>query len=305
MSLRSKTLIVLSFVVILYVILDYAIQQLVIFPSYISLENAEAKKDIERCVEALQREIYHLKKLNDDWSAWDDTYRFVEDRNNEYIVSNLGISTLKNNKLNLIYFCNTAGKVVWGESYDLETEEKIQLSEFPSTALSKTDPFLQHKDVDSSVAGVFMTEKGPMLVASEPIITSEWKGPIRGSLIMARFLDHDLIKTLVEQTRVQFLVTALNKNSLSANDLDALNHMSADNPVYIMAENKDHLKVSTTFVDVKGLPALLITADIPRDISRAGIVTSRYGLVSVMIAGRGKTWHVFRRSLDETSAWLW
>jgi signal transduction histidine kinase/DNA-binding response OmpR family regulator/HPt (histidine-containing phosphotransfer) domain-containing protein len=271
--------------VIFYAGFNYAIQRLIIFPSYLSLERSEAKKDAERCIEALHRELYYLKKLNDDWSAWDDTYRFVEDRNREYISSNLGISTMKNNKLNLFYVCNTEGKAVWGKIYDLETEKKIILNEFPATAMSKTDPLLQHNTIESSIAGVLMTGHGPMLIASEPIITSEGKGPIIGTLIMGRFLGGDLIKTLVDQTRVDFHVWPVIKDSIPARQMDALTHITSDQPVHILDDSKDLLEVYTTFPDINGAPALLVQANISKEISAAGLAASRYALFSVMVAG--------------------
>ncbi|SPD72919.1 putative Histidine kinase [uncultured Desulfobacterium sp.] len=286
MSLRSKTVLILFVMLMLYAVLNYAVQHFVIFPSYLALEQAEAKKDAERCIEALHREVFYLKKMNDDWSAWDDTYRFVEERNKEYISSNLGISTMKNNRLNLFYVCDNTGRVVWGRTYDIETEKRIHLEYFPATSISTTDPLLQHNNnIDSSISGVLMTELGPMLIASEPIITSEWKGPIRGTLIMGRFLSVDLIKTLVEQIRVDFHVWPIIKESMPARQTTALSRITPDQPVYILDDSKDHLEVYATFPGINGEPALLVQTDISKDISAAGAAASRYALVSVMVAG--------------------
>lgn len=57
--------------------LVYIVQCFIIFPSYTVLEQREAKKDIERCVEALQDDLGHLSMLAEDWAAWDNTYRFI------------------------------------------------------------------------------------------------------------------------------------------------------------------------------------------------------------------------------------
>ncbi|RMF86757.1 MAG: hypothetical protein D6736_14375 [Nitrospinota bacterium] len=173
MSLRVRILAILCLVVVLYAVLDYSIQRFVIFPSFTALEREEAQKDLERSVEALQREIYHLSLLCNDWAAWDDTYAFVQDRNPAYIESNLVLSSFTDNNLNLIYIVDTQGQVVWGEIRDLETEETIQVQEFPSQAFPPSHPLLQHRDVESAINGVLLTEKGPMLVASRPIVTSD------------------------------------------------------------------------------------------------------------------------------------
>ena len=50
---------------------------------------------------ALNREIYHLDSFTNDWAAWDDTYRFMQDRDPIYIESNLVDQTFVGNRLNL------------------------------------------------------------------------------------------------------------------------------------------------------------------------------------------------------------
>ncbi|RLB82509.1 MAG: hypothetical protein DRH17_05700 [Deltaproteobacteria bacterium] len=285
MSLRSKILLILFVVVSLYAVLDYGIQRLVVFPSFITLERHEAKKDMERCVEALRREIHHLDTFANDWAAWDDTYRFVQDGNKDYIESNLAVETFTGNNLNIIYVCNVKGEVVWGEIRDLETGGTMQVWEFPASSLPETHPSLQHESVDSSIAGVFMTECGPMLVASRPIITTENKGPSRGSLIMGRFLNDNVVKALVEQTRVDFRFWPVKKGSISADEMDVLNHITADAPFLISELDNDLLQVYTTFPDIQGFPALLMRADISREISAKGGVAMRFAFVSIMVVG--------------------
>ena len=154
MSLKSKILLILLVVVALYAALDYGIQRLVVFPSFIALEQHEAKKDLERAFEALRREFYHLDTFNHDWAAWDDTYQFVRDRNTDYISSNLVAQTFIDNKLNLIYVCNEVGKVIWGEIRSVDTWQRMHLKKFPAESLPPTHPLLSHDNVDSAIAGV-------------------------------------------------------------------------------------------------------------------------------------------------------
>jgi len=113
MSFRLRVLIILLCVLILYAGLDYGIQRLVVYPSFISLERREAEKEIERCVAALRRELHHLDGLCHDWAAWNDTYEFVEDRNPDYISDNLLDESYQNNQINLLAICKPDGEVVW------------------------------------------------------------------------------------------------------------------------------------------------------------------------------------------------
>ena len=108
MALRSKIILSLLSIMAVYMILNYQIQKRIIFPNFAELERIEAEKDIKRCVEAMQREIYHLDSLGHDWAAWDDTYEFIEDGNEDYVEENLIIETFIDSNLiwrsNLLIF---------------------------------------------------------------------------------------------------------------------------------------------------------------------------------------------------------
>ncbi|KJR40309.1 secreted protein containing CHASE4 domain protein, partial [Candidatus Magnetoovum chiemensis] len=113
MSLRSKTAVILTIVMLLYAAFAYLILQHVIMPNFISLEQKEAVRNINRALEAMQNEIRHLDAGLRDWSSWDDTYNFIEDKNQEYINANLPDASFEAFDANIMYFYNTR-KLVWG-----------------------------------------------------------------------------------------------------------------------------------------------------------------------------------------------
>ena len=291
MSLKSKVLLILLGVFLLFGAVDYGIQRFIIFPSFLSLERDEARKDLRRSVQSIKREIYHLDSLAHDWAAWDDTYEFAKSPYNDYIEANLIPETFIDSPLNLIYICDTTGKVIWGEIYDLETEEPIQLVDFPKNSLPQGSPLILHKAGETpleemTVAGIFMTEQGPMLIASRPILTSNNEGPIRGALILGRFLDDEVVKMLVEQTQVAFKVFPIQADSLPKVIKDIPSRLiTADSPFLIEEKGDGHLMLYANFPDIKGDPALLIKAKIPRKIAGRGSATINFALFSISMAG--------------------
>ena len=122
-------------------------QQLVILPSFLALETEDAKKDMERVVQAIQREIAALAQQAGDWSSWDDTYRFLEDNNSEFRESNLtklGVFELL--RVDLLYFIDVSGNVVWSVVYDRQTGEEIKLEELSDTFLPPDHPLTASTD---------------------------------------------------------------------------------------------------------------------------------------------------------------
>jgi sensor domain CHASE-containing protein len=77
MSLKKKIMGILLALMTLAAIMDFAVHRWVIYPNYAALERAPAKKDLARCVAALEDEIEHLDTFANDWSAWNDNCRFV------------------------------------------------------------------------------------------------------------------------------------------------------------------------------------------------------------------------------------
>ncbi len=111
MTLRSKVVLILVSVFIIYGAVDFSIQRFVVFPGFKALENEHALKNSKRIVQAIEREMHHLNLLCFDWAAWDDTYDFVESFSKEYIDANLVTNTFMGNSLNLISIYNTKGKI--------------------------------------------------------------------------------------------------------------------------------------------------------------------------------------------------
>lgn len=287
MSIKIKIVIILMFVVLVDGVLDFANQRLIVFPSFLSLERSEAEKDMERCVNAVRREIEHLDKFVLDWSAWDHTYEFVAGVDTSaYVESNLPLTTFVSSRLNLVYFYDTAGAVVWGAAWNLtgEEPEKIRLAEFPPDTAPLYPTLLEHSDVLGTVNGVLATSHGPMIFAARPIITSEEQGPIRGTLIMGRFLDARLVATLADQTRTELRVLKIDAN-LDKRHKWAVDNLAPPSPHLVSYLNRDTLRVYTKLHDFAGRALLLLYTDIPRTISRKGEEQSTFALFSILTVG--------------------
>jgi len=209
-SLKAKVLLILLAVFILLGGVNYAIQEYLMYPTFVELEDMEAHKDADRALLAIRREIYHLKSVCGDWAGWDDTYGYIENGNKHFVEVNLTNTTFVENKLCLIYFINLKGDVVWGKGFDVEEESDIEFVEFPADRFPSEHPLLQHKpDKDgsygqSNISGILNSKRGPLLLSSQPILTSDNEGPPRGTLIFGRLFNKSLLETLSQQTQVNF-----------------------------------------------------------------------------------------------------
>ncbi len=289
MAVKKKVGLILVLVFLAFGTFEFVTQRFIIFPSFQLLQNENAIKDCKRVVQAIQREVHHINKLCFDWAAWDDTYNFIKSFSKDYTEANLLFSSFQGNNLNLIYFYDHMGKVVWGEVYDLNTKKKLLIKRFALNGIFKDDPLFnfdigEKALVDVFNSGIIKTDKGLMLVASRPIITSNIEGPIRGTVVMGRFLDKGLKETLSTQTEVKFLIHPTNNKDLTTKFNEILNQLTDKSKFVIDSKSSDFLSIYTPLKNIKHKPIAFIEAIVAMDITQKGKTTVNYAMYSLFLA---------------------
>lgn len=290
MSLRTRVVSLLLVIGICFIGLNYLSEQLILLPSFKSLEQSEAQKDIERVEDAIQREIHYLDVFCHNWAAWDDTYEYIMDYNMDFVVSNLNEETFYDQNLNLVLFVTTKGHVLWSHLVDLERKKEIRVKEVPLDYIPPDHPFLALTSFPktaytSFIKGILMTSHGPMMIAMRPIVTSANKGPVRGTLVMGRFLNDSLIKILQEQTRVDFQLWKIPGGRLLPPEAKQYVEQLDKKKMMIRERDRNILEIYTFLEDYHGATALLLRANIMRNITIKGISTMKF--YSYSIAGIG------------------
>lgn len=275
-SICSKIILILSIAIIATGgIGSYVIQNLIVLPSYQNLERVEAIKDIDRVVNALNREVEHMDLLVNDWGAWDATYRFSQDRSPGYVTKNLQSNTFISNKLNLIYYLNTDHQVIFGKAFDFHNMEKMVFPELSGDLLPKNHPIIPDSTGNNKnlkyKKGFFISKNGPVMLASSPILTSQYQGPSRGVIVFGRLLDNEIKNLLIEQTRINFNISILSQKKNTRHNSDILKKFEKLNSNYVLEHiNNDFLVVYTQLKDVEGNYSLLLNAVVPRKIMGEG-----------------------------------
>ncbi|MCI4626417.1 MAG: SpoIIE family protein phosphatase, partial [Candidatus Magnetoovum sp. WYHC-5] len=265
-------------------------------PNFTSIEHKEAIKDINRVLEAIHNEIHHLDKSLRDWSSWDDTVNFIENMDREYIKVNLVDSSFETNEINIMYFYNTSKQSVWGKFYDTHTKQSDnrQLKDFPATLSNKEHPLFRYLDAnyltnnktplrDISIPGLMKTEEGIMLIASRPIISSNYEGPIKGALVMGKILANELINAIAKQTKLDIEIR--NEAEFTQGDRSIIKKLTKESPYFIEDIDSNQLKVYTTMKDINSKTALMIQVTIATYITSEGKTALHFALMSIVSTG--------------------
>ncbi|RPI25005.1 MAG: HAMP domain-containing protein, partial [Chloroflexota bacterium] len=285
MNLRRKVALILGVIVIVLVAILYTTSRAIILGSFLDLEKESTQRDVERVRAAVEDDLSKLNILDGDWAAWNDTYEFIVDQNQEYIDANLMPDTLINLRLNIILYLDAESQVVFSKGIDLESEEETPLPQSLVIGLTPSNPLLKHSNPRDSVEGIILLPEGPLLVASHPIVTSEYEGPIRGALIMARYLTPSEVNRLAGLTHMALSFSLYDDPQLDPDFLTAKSSITGDQPVYIKPVDSETVAGYTLFEDIYGDPALILRVMIPRDIYSHGQASITYFFWALIAVG--------------------
>jgi PAS domain S-box-containing protein len=283
-SLRSKTVIVVATAAVIVVGFVFAFSQVIFMRSFQSLENSNTSRAVEQISSVLSDRINNLNTLNHDWSAWDDTYNFVQDPidNVNYVEVNPTDTTFASAELNYIFILDKSGRPVYSKAFDLTGNKEVPVPNYLMQNLFSSK-LLDHNNVDDSISGVILLPEGPLLVSSQPIITSQGQGPIMGTIIMAQYLDSTVINTLSNTAHLPLDVVSINDGNMPAEYKIALSSFTISAPVFTHIVNSKSIEGYTLLNDIYGKPAIIIRTTVPRDIYAKGTSTMRYLLITLLL----------------------
>ncbi len=285
MSLRSQIASLLVGLSIVLVVTMYAVQVLVVMPTYVDLERTGAVRDVNRCLDALERDLQSLSNSTNDWASWDDSYQYIQDHNAKYETANLVDESFSNARLNLICFVDLERRIVWGEVRDIENLAKVEVPDLFAAIRQESSPLTRHDSVDDVKSGIILTSKGPMLLASRPVITTKRKGPIRGSLLMGRFLNQSEIDNLAERTHVKLNTWTVGQPDMPVDARRIIEAGSSSHQTHIETVDANTLRAYRVADDVYGRPALLLRVQIPREVTAQGRVSTQVAAGFSLVGG--------------------
>lgn len=257
MSLKTRIVLTLCAAFAMLALVFFAVSHVIANNLVAELERDDLKQNIERTLQALEREMATLDRNTEDWATWDDTYLFVEDRNAEYIKKNLVDSTFEVLKINYIVIINTGGEMVYARGYDAEEEEDISVPR---------EVVLPARQKAGDLRGLVVTPEGPVLVAARPVLKSDDTGPARGTLIFGRILKDTDLKELSEITRLP--LTLHPPGAVDFRDLQPAGFLENGEACYAGIISPEESAGFTDIKDLQGETAFILQVNSDRRVAR-------------------------------------
>jgi len=290
MSLRVKVEVVLFIVFGLVIGLSYSIQRFVIIPGLAPLELAGAEREMQRCLEALDREREALYGLCGEWAT-----SVAGNAASGAAVAGPTAALLERAGISGAFLVSEEGQVGW--SYRDGGPEAEALPPLTAPAWPRDFALLRTAHENYRGSGVFLTERGPALVATAPA------GGDGGLLVICRLLDRDLLEGLYRQAAVHFQVWAVSDPALSQDERSVLQVLLAGAPVHVSERGEEYYRAYATYPDILGNPVLLLRSEVHRNLlsrARSAMQEGLLAQVGIGLAALAILVILFRRTVMDS-----
>ena len=289
MKLYQKTLLTIGITLSGLIGVLYATTSSILVNGFTQLEKREVRQNVQRVKNAYSNYLNEFNSLNYQWAAWDETYTFIKNGNQEYVKRNLRPADFQTLNINLILYLNSSGKLVYGQGFNLKQSKYQPVPKGFLPSLRAKMNLRQEPNKLSRFRGIVLLPEGPLVLSALPILTGQGKGPPRGTLIMGRYLNSDEIKRLSQLTRLAITAYKVSDRTLPADVMTANATLSQASPeegsIVVQPTSTDTIKGYSLLRNIYNEPALLLRVDIPRDIYKQGQVSLRYFIVSLLVVG--------------------
>jgi adenylate cyclase len=272
LSIRITVILIVIVNIAVVSVAIYGFTRSVLLPSYLTIEEEGAERNLERARNAIDDVIEGLQVTASDWSTWDDAYSYVLGENESFEETDLTTLALQNLSINAILFMNTERQFVFTKGIDIETEADISLEHL--TSYLAAHPALTRVNDMSSLSGIVQTPHGPLLMASHPVVHSDGTGPVAGLLFFGKLLNDPLRETLEELTNLSIQLFPYDATALPE-DVQAIHTDLLKEEPIVRALSEDRIAAYQVIRDIDQQPILILRIDTARPIYAQGITSLR------------------------------
>ena len=237
-------------------------------------------RDVERVHNAMNREEANISAFVQDYSSWDDSYDFSNDRNEEYIVSNFSdLSSYKKFRINFMIYTNKQGEIILSNGFNLKSDDDMLLSDkLEKEILQKTKRLSLIKN-SMSINGIIEINNTPTMFVTEPITTTDGSKATGGLIIAGRYLDEMQISEISSSVMVDLNLDKYSKVIESNKDIKWTNNVAIENT------SKNSAIGYKVLLDIEDKPYLVIKINVIREIYKQARKSVAYFVIIIIILG--------------------
>ncbi len=286
MSLRKRTLFVIAFTLTAMMGMLLVFSQTIVKSGFKNVEDRDAIMNVGRVRDAFAMQIDNVAVKIIDWSIWDDAHVYMQDGNAEFEKSSLAVGALLGMQFELFAWRLPDGKIRWARVFDLEKETDEPLKPETIAYFDAHPELFTYKNEEDLKGGIMnLPGLGPIFFSIQPVVTSEGKGPIAGSMIAARAINGAMMEKLMKLTHLKLEIKTPDEVAKDRKFSQALPHLKSPSDTFTKAFSEQEISGFTSFNDFFGNPVAYVHMSTPREIHAQGNATIWSFMVALVIAG--------------------
>ncbi len=165
---------------------------------FLLLEKTQNENNIKSFLSNIDNKLKNLKNITSDYSNWDDTYEFIQNKNKQYLYENFrkDSETLKDLNINSMIFINLKNEVIFSvyNNKDLENN-KSNFEEFITTKFKEK----------TNLHTIINFNSNFLFLSKNEILRSDKTGEIEGYLVTIKLLNTGLLNdnTIFEEIEIK------------------------------------------------------------------------------------------------------
>ncbi len=243
---------------------------------FVQIEDQEVRLNVERAGNALSDEMNDLALSVIDYAHYDRMYAYMVSHDPKFPEGEFG--NLDALRANFVGIFDLDGKLVFGRAVALPAFKPDRIPEGLPDLFTSSGTLLRRVGAEGPVSGVARLPAGPMLVAVSPILPGERRAPIRGTLVMARWLDQRDVESLSHKTRLSISLSAAKDAGLTAG------FETGKPQVMVRALGPELIAGYRLVKDLQNQPAFILKVELPRNIYAQGKKTVLYLMLWILAA---------------------
>jgi len=270
LKLRIKTLVYTGLTLLFIVVMTSVFSSMAIRSGLTKVEDDMMMKNAKRLKESFKFEQEKLQTTVNDWSHWDETYKFADDKDPAYATTNLDDQAVANLGVSAMVFIDTSGKIAYGLSFSDEKKAKEPLSDAVREAVeSNRELFNPGNEKDFSLSGIMLTKDFPLIFSASSILNSKQEGPSRGVLLLAKNIDQAFIASLSKRMQLDFNLKRVD-GKLEPAMAEAARKLAKTDFPEIYTGEKNMISVFVPISGADGKHAMIAKISVKRDIYNEG-----------------------------------
>ena len=274
MTLRWKTLLLMSAMLMVALLLLWAVMRGVLLGSFERTEAQQMRTIMVDAHASLEQRSDEMARAFIDWSSRHELDKYAVSPDTRFVRSNLNNALIETLDVDFIGIFDAGARPLYSTSWDRVAKTKIPMWPELQTHLVPDSALFDLPRPDSSRGGIFSLPQGPLQIVALPIHNSGKGGARSGTLVVGAFLTTEKLARYGANSRNQISIVALDKLPAElSGELLELDKKFAEGTIeaaLVRPINDERVAGYEAMHGFYGVPRWALTVTAPRDTMRQG-----------------------------------